>query len=908
LSSLWSHVKKTTRLLLPEIVLMGLRKIRSFLGRNSLNQRRERDCVRCRRQDSHEVRVRIGETVLSALDSAGISSWRFEGTSQLRFLVSEENFDAASTVVENLADEATLALKIVTSPLKVNQYEFDSAVDIAPEEDRLIKIWPAPHCGVGRRFLRLQGVTLESVRSDGERVVLGKGGKGPRVISRTELDTWSSATTTGSATAEWPFDIDLVYTWVDQDDFGWQTRRASRAADESNTSNAKGLATNASRFYSRDELRYSLRSVRMYAPFIRKIWIVTDGQKPDWLVEDDMVQVVSHADLYPNSDDLPTFNSSGIETVLHNIPGLAEHFLYLNDDFFFSKPVDPNHFFSIGGLTRVYHSERFLDRLPVKPSDRPTVAGHKNSRALIEEKTGIRLDQKFFHAPYVYRKSVLAEMEEAFPDAFERTRANPFRNTDDIIVTFLYQNYALARGYAFPSRIDYKYFELLTAPDDFLDVLSRGNQAVFCVNDTAGVDATVADRDVPFSSWLATRFPHCAPWEKNAGKSDETTTTDEPRTSFEATVRDMGLTEASDYFLRNINNTRTARKAVDFFFAVGKTNLALGAISHCGLDPNASHLKALALRSQDPDTTTADLVDHVQSIQGNSAKRHRAMSQLVKTVHRPEDFAVFSQLMEDSFPHWSTSLPHIKLMASTARRGGNFDLAKELLIEAAHRAQRSARHIDNRRESQSLSSGPEALVDFLDALGELQEKVFLDAGTLLGAIREGKLIDHDYDIDFGTQDPDSFKEIEWRLRKDWRFTVRRIRTPEKLIDVRHISGVSIDLFLHRWNGDFWIKDSHVYGWKFTDYALRPTTFLNQSVMIPDSPETYLTQMYGDDWGIPQSGFDSRIDAPNCFFPSQDEIICTQLGKIVAAAEAGDEAAVASRIDILSTRFGYAVTL
>ena len=67
-------------------------------------------------------------------------------------------------------------------------------------------------------------------------------------------------------------EIDLVYLWVDGSDPVWQAKRNAfiGRTQESSPENCKG------RTADNDELKFSLRSVEMYAPWIRKIFIVTD--------------------------------------------------------------------------------------------------------------------------------------------------------------------------------------------------------------------------------------------------------------------------------------------------------------------------------------------------------------------------------------------------------------------------------------------------------------------------------------------------------------------------------------------------------------------------------------------------------------------------------------------------------
>ena len=72
-----------------------------------------------------------------------------------------------------------------------------------------------------------------------------------------------------------------------------------------------------------NQLKYSFRSIEMYAPWIRNIFIVTNGQKPSWVkIDHPKISVISHSEIFEDETDLPTFNSMAIEVHLHKIPGL----------------------------------------------------------------------------------------------------------------------------------------------------------------------------------------------------------------------------------------------------------------------------------------------------------------------------------------------------------------------------------------------------------------------------------------------------------------------------------------------------------------------------------------------------------------------------------------------------------
>ncbi|XP_066525659.1 N-acetylglucosamine-1-phosphotransferase subunits alpha/beta [Hoplias malabaricus] len=111
----------------------------------------------------------------------------------------------------------------------------------------------------------------------------------------------------------------------------------------------------ASRFEDNEELRYSLRSVEKHAPWVRHIFIVTNGQIPSWLnLDNPRVTVVTHQEIFQNQSHLPTFSSPAIETHIHHIPGLSQKFIYLNDDVMFGKDVWPDDFFSHSKGQKVY--------------------------------------------------------------------------------------------------------------------------------------------------------------------------------------------------------------------------------------------------------------------------------------------------------------------------------------------------------------------------------------------------------------------------------------------------------------------------------------------------------------------------------------------------------------------------
>ena len=139
--------------------------------------------------------------------------------------------------------------------------------------------------------------------------------------------------------------IDLVYLWVDGNDPKWQAKR--NAFLERKVENS--LSSFNGRYVNNDELKYSLRSVERYAPWIRKIFIVTDDQTPEWLdIENPKIKIIDHKEILP-AESLPCFNSNVLEHFLYKISNLSEYFILSNDDTFFNKIVSPTTFFGKDG-------------------------------------------------------------------------------------------------------------------------------------------------------------------------------------------------------------------------------------------------------------------------------------------------------------------------------------------------------------------------------------------------------------------------------------------------------------------------------------------------------------------------------------------------------------------------------
>ncbi|RIV35595.1 sugar phosphotransferase [Micromonospora radicis] len=327
---------------------------------------------------------------------------------------------------------------------------------------------------------------------------------GPRLRTRREFDL--------ALPDDIDFPIDVVYTWVDGADPDWQRRRAEIKGEAFHAE-----AASESRYINRDELKFSLRSLHLNAPWVRNIYIVTDRQRPAWLdLSAGNIFLVDHKDIFRDRNALPTFNSVAIETQLHNIDGLAEHFLYLNDDMFFGRPLAPQTFFLANGNTKFFLSQNRVPIGPITSLDTPIDAMIKNNRRLIEERFGRTLTQGSQHVPYPLRRSILAEIEREFPAEHARTAHSRFRSATDIIITYsLYHYYAFMTGRALPGHVNYGYVQL--AVPDLVARLRRAEARrdwdTFCINDAFSTYDQLQQQMTVLEPFLEAYFPVPSPYE-----------------------------------------------------------------------------------------------------------------------------------------------------------------------------------------------------------------------------------------------------------------------------------------------------------------------------------------------------------------------------------------------------------
>lgn len=302
-------------------------------------------------------------------------------------------------------------------------------------------------------------------------------------------------------------DIDFVIPWVDGNDPAWQAEKARHQGLTLDDSNA------AHRFRDWGLLPYWFRAVEKFTPWVRTVHFVTWGHLPDFLnTENPRLHIVRHEDYLPDAYR-PTFNANTIEMNLHRIGGLAEHFVYFNDDMYLLRPMEKSRFFS-GGLPCTYGAEvpfsvtgqagiwqhlivndlrtinsHFCKREQVRQNARKYRSPVYGLKANIRTRAAELLFPDHFlgfqnlHAPAAFRKSTFAELWEREPQLLHETSQHPFRTADDVN-QWLALWWQVAAGSFQPSLVD-------NLVDDVTDrsiqrlcrVITRQEHDMICLND-----------------------------------------------------------------------------------------------------------------------------------------------------------------------------------------------------------------------------------------------------------------------------------------------------------------------------------------------------------------------------------------------------------------------------------------
>lgn len=321
-------------------------------------------------------------------------------------------------------------------------------------------------------------------------------------------------------------DIDFVITWVDMNDPDWQAEFSKYSGNKNNSKNGVSKA----RFRDYGFLKYWFRGVEKFAPWVRKIHFVTSGQKPEWLDTDNpKINLVQHKDFIP-LQFLPTYNSVVIERYLHKIPGLSEHFVYFNDDFYIINHIGEDRFFKNGLPCDIavfdYNPSWSQWYIRIKNNIK-IINRHFNKKDVMA-----RYHDKWFHKSYgtkarwnyllkfydkfitlrvphnaqPYLKSTFEEVWAIAEKELTETSVNRFRALTDYTPE-LFRTWQICRGNFEPYNTykDTKMFPLMVRPKQAVKAIYGQSYSLICLNDNVHIrnyDLVMSNIDNAFQSIL----------------------------------------------------------------------------------------------------------------------------------------------------------------------------------------------------------------------------------------------------------------------------------------------------------------------------------------------------------------------------------------------------------------------
>lgn len=297
--------------------------------------------------------------------------------------------------------------------------------------------------------------------------------------------------------------IDFVVLWVDGNDPQWQASFRIHLPESEKTDDTRVV-----RYRDWDNLRFWFRGVEKFAPWVNRIHFVTCGQVPEWLnLDAPKLHYVQHEDFIPKHC-LPTFSANPIEINMHRIKGLAEHFVFFNDDFFLINKVLPSRFFHKGlpcdmAVLNALSCGRMVHLVV---NDLDIINAKFDKRAVIRQNLGKWFNLKYrgklyrtfallawpyftgfydHHLPQAFLKSTLKEVWGEYGEILEQTTASKFRRVTDVN-QWLFRYWHLAKGEFSPINVnqDSIFFEITDVSLSMIEkVISRQSKSIIVLND-----------------------------------------------------------------------------------------------------------------------------------------------------------------------------------------------------------------------------------------------------------------------------------------------------------------------------------------------------------------------------------------------------------------------------------------
>lgn len=302
------------------------------------------------------------------------------------------------------------------------------------------------------------------------------------------------------------YPIDFVVTWVDDSDKAWRKEKAKYNPEEETD-------TREERYRDWGFLRYWFRAVEKFAPWVRTVHFVTCGHLPEWLnTECPKLHIVKHEDYIPK-EFLPTFNCNVIENCMYRIEGLAEHFVYFNDDFFLINHAKPDDFFKDGKPCDMLAFQPVVAN-PYNPvmshmllnnslvlckyfNKRENVRNHPGNYFkigypalyffynLLEMAFPLYTGLYTVHGPSPFLKSTFEAVWEKEEKTLTKMCANRFRHESDL-TQYLFREWQKLENNFVPMNVqrNFKYFGVSTDNKKLIRTITTQKVKQICINDT----------------------------------------------------------------------------------------------------------------------------------------------------------------------------------------------------------------------------------------------------------------------------------------------------------------------------------------------------------------------------------------------------------------------------------------
>jgi hypothetical protein len=257
--------------------------------------------------------------------------------------------------------------------------------------------------------------------------------------------------------------VDAVITWVDGAD---SAHRHKLEAYLTSIGGRPLPTARATRFHDAGEIDYCVASIQRHAPWFGRIFIVTDGQVPPLLARvagtplGERIRIVEHREIFAGFErHLPTFNSRAIISMLWRIGGLAEHFVYFNDDFSLLRGVDEADFFRDGkvvlrGTWRAQSHRRIARRIAELFKGARAATTHDRAGHHVAQELSARLAgfpdryYRMYHNPYPFRRSTMRAFFDAHPQLLEDNASHRLRSSRQFKGEVLAAHLEIAQGTA----------------------------------------------------------------------------------------------------------------------------------------------------------------------------------------------------------------------------------------------------------------------------------------------------------------------------------------------------------------------------------------------------------------------------------------------------------------------------